>query len=184
MKLVLCSASPRRRELLARAGVRFTVAPSHIDETQRPGEPPLAYVRRMAAEKAAPQRRPDLVALAADTIVVVEGEVLGKPADRSDAGRILSRLSGREHRVITAVCVDEAVRAVETVVRFKPLTPRELDFIAGSGDGDDKAGAYAVQGVAGSFITAIDGSVSNVIGLPMAETLEMLERAGVELPWT
>ncbi|MCA1828103.1 MAG: nucleoside triphosphate pyrophosphatase [Myxococcales bacterium] len=184
MQLVLCSASPRRKELLARAGVRFTVTPSHIDETLRPGESALGYVRRMAVEKAAPQRRPGQVALAADTIVVVDGDVLGKPRDRSDAQRMLAALSGREHRVITAVCVNDAVREVETAVWFARLTSRQLAFIVDSGDGDDKAGAYAVQGVAGAFITAIDGSFSNVIGLPMAETLDMLAQAGVELPWT
>ena len=184
MKLVLCSASPRRRELLERAGVRFSVSPSHIDETQRPGEAALRYVRRMAVEKAAPQRTAGQVALAADTIVVVDGEVLGKPRDRSDAQRMLERLSGREHRVITAICVNDQVREVETAVWFARLTPRQVKFIVDSGDGDDKAGAYAVQGVAGAFVTAIDGSFSNVIGLPMVETLQMLGEAGVELPWT
>jgi septum formation protein len=184
MKLVLCSASPRRRELLERAGVSFTVAPSHIDEAQPQDEAPLRYVRRMALEKAAPQRKPGQIALAADTIVVVDGDVLGKPRDRSDARRMLERLSGREHRVITAVCVNDRLREVESAVRFARLTDKQVAFIVDSGDGDDKAGAYAVQGVAGSFITRIDGSFSNVIGLPMAETLEMLAEAGAELPWT
>lgn len=183
MKLVLCSASPRRRELLERAGVSFTVAPSHIDETQRPHEPANRYVRRMAIEKAAPQRRPGQIALAADTIVVIDGEVLGKPRDRSDARRMIDTLSGREHRVITAVCVNDAVREVETAVWFARLTEKQIAFVVDSGDGDDKAGAYAAQGVAGSFITRIDGSFSNVIGLPMAETLELLAAAGAELPW-
>ena len=184
MKLLLCSASPRRRELLERAGVRFSVAPSHIDETQRARETASQYVRRMAVEKAAPARKPGQVALAADTIVVVDGEVLGKPRDRSDAQRMLERLSGRAHRVITAICVDDQVREVETAVWFARLTPEQVKFIVDSGDGDDKAGAYALQGVAGAFVTEIDGSFSNVVGLPMSETLEMLAQAGVELPWT
>ncbi len=184
MKLVLCSASPRRRELLERVGVSFSVAPSHIDETQHPGESAIQYVRRMAIEKAEPSLKPGQVALAADTIVVVDGEVLGKPRDRSDAHRMLSLLSGREHKVITAVCVNDAVREVETSVRFASLSAGQLRFLVDSGDGDDKAGAYALQGVAGAFVTEIDGSFSNVIGLPMPETLEMLAQAGVELPWT
>jgi len=184
MKLLLCSASPRRRELLERIGVRFSVSPSHIDETQRSGESAIQYVRRMALEKAAPARKPGQVALAADTIVVVRGEVLGKPRDRSDAHRMLSLLSGREHRVITAVCVNDAVLEVETSVWFASLSAAQLTFLVDSGDGDDKAGAYALQGLAGAFVTEIDGSFSNVVGLPMSETLEMLAQAGAELPWT
>jgi septum formation protein len=183
MRLILCSASPRRREMLERLGVRFTVAPSHIDETRR-DESANQYVRRMAQEKAAPARKPGQVALAADTVVVVDGEVLGKPRDRSEAERMLSMLSGREHRVITAVCVNEAVLEVETLVRFARLTPGQLQFLVDSEDGDDKAGSYAIQGLAGAFITEIEGSFSNVVGLPLEETLEMLAQAGVELPWT
>src|SRR5438552_906360 len=155
MELVLCSASPRRNELLARLGVRFSVMPSHIDETQR-DESAQQYVRRMALEKAAAGRRPGRVVLAADTVVVVDGEVLGKPRDRADAQRMLSLLSGREHRVITAVCVNDGVRSVETAVRFAPLTQAQLRFLVESGDGDDKAGAYAIQGLAGAFITEIN----------------------------
>lgn len=183
MKLLLCSASPRRRELLALLGVRFTVAPSHIDETMRPDETAQQYVRRMAFEKAAAGRQPGQVALAADTIVVVDGEVLGKPRDRADAQRMLSLLSGREHEVITAVCVNDTVREVETGVWFAALTPGQVRFLAESGDGDDKAGAYAIQGLAGAFVTDIYGSFTNVVGLPMLETLEMLAQAGVEMPW-
>ena len=183
MNLLLCSASPRRRDLLLSLGVGFGVAPSHIDETRRDGEPPLEYARRMAREKAAAGMRPGFVALAADTIVVVGNEVLGKPRGRSDAERMLKLLSGVEHRVITAVCVQDRVRAVETRVRFAGLTPAQLRFLVDSGDGDDKAGAYAVQGLAGAFITRIEGSFTNVVGLPLAETLEMLAEAGVELPW-
>jgi septum formation protein len=185
MKLVLCSASPRRRELLERLGVRFSVVPAHIDETRNQREPPLAYVRRMAREKAeAGAARPGQIALGADTIVVVRDEVLGKPRDRSDAERMLRALSGTEHQVITAVCVPPEVRAVETLVKFASLTDAQVRWLAASGDGDDKAGAYAVQGLAGAFIERLDGSFTNVVGLPLAETLEMLSKAGVELPWT
>ena len=183
MKLVLCSASPRRRELLQGVGVSFSVAPAHIDESQKPGESPREYVERMAREKAAAGARSGQVALAADTIVLVGDEVLGKPRDRSDAERMLSKLSGIEHRVITAVCVPPRVRAVETAVRFAPLTPAQVRWLAASGDGDDKAGAYAVQGLAGAFVERIDGSFTNVVGLPLLETLQMLVEAQVELPW-
>jgi septum formation protein len=183
MKLVLCSASPRRREFLERLGVRFSAVAAHIDETRRPGEAALEYALRMAREKAASCAQGGDVVLAADTIVVVGEEVLGKPDDRADAERMLRRLSGIEHRVITAVCVPPRVCAVETVVKFGALTPAQIRWLAASGDGDDKAGAYAVQGLAGAFVERIDGSFSNVVGLPLAETLQMLAEAGVELPW-
>lgn len=184
MNLLLCSASPRRREFLERLGVRFSVAPAHIDETRKDGELALAYVQRMAREKAEACARPGQVALAADTIVVAGNEVLGKPRDRSDAERMLRRLAGIEHRVITAVCVPPELRAVETTVKFAPLSDAQIRWLAASGDGDDKAGAYAVQGLAGAFVERIEGSFSNVVGLPLAETLDMLSKAGVELPWT
>jgi len=183
MELVLCSASPRRRELLARLGVRFSVAPSHIDETQRE-ESAEQYVRRMALEKAGAGQKPGRVVLAADTVVVVDGEVLGKPRDRAGARRMLSLLSGREHRVITAICVNDEVREAITSVRFTKLSDAQIRWLADSGDGDDKAGAYAAQGLAGAFIERIEGSFSNVVGLPLAETLALLEEAGVALPWT
>lgn len=183
MKLVLCSASPRRRELLEGVGVRFSLAPAHIDETQRPGEAPGEYVRRMAREKAAAGARKGSVALGADTIVLVGEELLGKPRDRSDAERMLRVLSGIEHRVITAVCVPPRLRAVETKVKFATLEEAQVRWLAASGDGDDKAGAYAAQGLAGAFIERIDGSFTNVVGLPLLETLQMLAEASVELPW-
>jgi septum formation protein len=183
MKLLLCSASPRRREFLERLGIRFEQRPAQVDETQRPGEPPLGYVLRLAVEKAAGAIQPGAVALAADTIVVVGDEVLGKPRDRSDAARMLEQLSGIEHRVITAVCVGRRAVAVETRVTFALLSAAQVRWLAESGDGDDKAGAYAVQGLAGAFVERIDGSFSNVVGLPLAETLELLAEAGVELPW-
>ena len=181
--LILCSASPRRREFLERLGLGFEQSPPHLDETRRAGEPPLTYVLRMAVEKAAASGKPGAVALAADTIVVVGDEVLGKPRDRADAERMLRKLSGIEHRVVTAVCVGTTAVAVETKVRFAPLDERQIRWLAGSGDGDDKAGAYALQGLAGAFVERIDGSFSNVVGLPLTETLALLRAAGVELPW-
>ena len=184
MKLLLCSASPRRREFLERIGVRFAAAPAHIDERRNAGEAPLDYVCRVAREKAEAGARPGHVALAADTIVVVGEEVLGKPRDRADAERMLRLLGGVEHRVITAVCVLPQVRTVETLVKFAPLSEAQVQWLAASGDGDDKAGAYAVQGLAGAFVERLDGSFTNVVGLPMVETLDLLARAGVELPWT
>jgi septum formation protein len=184
MKLVLCSASPRRREFLERLGVRFSVAPAHIDESRREGESGREYVMRMAREKAQTAAGRGTVALAADTIVLVGEQVLGKPRDRSDAERMLRILSGIEHRVITAVCVPPSARAVETAVKFAPLSKAQVRWLVSSGDGDDKAGSYAIQGLAGAFVERIDGSFSNVVGLPLLETLQMLEKAGVELPWT
>ncbi len=184
MKLLLCSASPRRREFLERLGVRFSAAAAHIDESRKAGEPALSYVRRMAREKAQACARAGHVTLAADTVVVVGDEVLGKPRDRPDAERMLRLLSGIEHRVITAVCVPPEVRSVETAVTFAALSEAQVRWLAASGDGDDKAGAYAVQGLAGAFVERIDGSFTNVVGLPLAETLEMLAEAGVDLPWT
>jgi septum formation protein len=183
MKLVLCSASPRRREFLERLGIAFEVSPAHLDETRRPGEAPLAYVLRMAIEKAAAGGRPGAVSLSADTIVVLGDDVLGKPRDRAEAAAMLRRLSGNEHRVITSVCVEKRAIAVETSVRFARLTDAQVEWLAASGDGDDKAGAYALQGLAGAFVERIDGSFSNVVGLPLTETIALLAEAGVRLPW-
>lgn len=163
--------------------MRFSLAPAHIDETQRPGESARDYVMRMAREKAAAGARPGQVTLGADTIVLVGEEVLAKPRDASDAERMLRALSGVEHLVITAVCVPPRARAVETKVKFSRLSDAQVRWLAASGDGDDKAGAYAVQGLAGAFIERIEGSYTNVVGLPLLETLRLLEEAGVELPW-
>jgi septum formation protein len=184
VKLLLCSASPRRRELLEGVGVSLSVAPAHIDETRRPGEPVLAYAARMALEKSAAGARPGFAALGADTVVVQGEEVLGKPRDRADAERMLRLLSGVEHRVITAVSI-AGLRgfAVITFVKFAPLSEEQIRWLAASGEGDDKAGAYAVQGLAGAFVERIEGSYTNVVGLPLLETLRLLEDAGVELPW-
>jgi septum formation protein len=183
MTVLLCSSSPRRQEFLQRLGVRFTVLEAHIDEAQLPSEDPRRYALRMAQEKAARGTGSGNVVLAADTVVVVRGEVLQKPRDRVDARRMLGLLGGTTHLVMTAVCVPPEAEIVETRVRFQPLTDAQIAWLAASGDGDDKAGAYALQGLAGAFIESVEGSVSNVVGLPLAETLRMLGRAGVALPW-
>ena len=183
MKLLLCSASPRRREFLERLGLTFEVAPAQIDERRGRAEAALVYVARMAREKSQSCARPGHVALGADTIVVVGEEVLGKPRDRVDAERMLWLLSGIEHRVVTAVAVGAESAVVSTSVRFSKLSREQIRWLVDSGDGDDKAGAYAAQGLAGVFIERIEGSFSNVVGLPLLETVGLLEKAGVELPW-
>ncbi len=184
MRLVLASASPRRAELLQAAGFAFDVVPSHIDEAMRIGERPREYVRRMAAEKSAAvaarplDARGHAVILAADTAVIVDDDVLGKPRDDDDAARMLRRLSGRVHQVLTGVSVRqgayEAGRVVSTDVEFTRLSDEEVAWYVASGEGNDKAGAYAIQGVASRFIPRINGSYSNVVGLPIACVFELL----------
>jgi septum formation protein len=181
---VLASASPRRAELLRAAGITFDVRPAHIDETVRDGEAPEAYVRRMAEEKAAVVHGllPGRIVLAADTTVVVGSRILGKPADTADARRMLGLLSGRSHQVVTGVTmVAPGGGAVETrvgttTVEFAVLQAGDIDWYVASGEPMDKAGAYAIQGGASRFITRIDGSYSNVVGLPVAVVWEMLKR--------
>jgi septum formation protein len=189
--LVLGSGSPRRRELLARAGVAFEVQPADIDERARPGEPPLALAERLAREKAlaVAQRvgpAPARLVLGADTIVVVDGDVLGKPEDPDDAVRLLGRLVGRAHQVLTAVALVEsgALAAwsalVESRVWMRPAEAGEIRRYVATGEPLDKAGAYAAQGEGRRFIERIEGSESNVIGLPMEETLALLREAGLD----
>ncbi|MCP3141209.1 Maf family protein [Pyxidicoccus xibeiensis] len=186
--LVLASASPRRRELLSQLGLTFTVSAADIDETPHPGELPEAYVLRLARQKAraVAARHPAAWVLAADTTVVLGPELLGKPRDAEEARAMLSRLSGRTHEVHTGVALagrhDEAL-VVRTRVTFRNLSPGEIAWYAGTGEPLDKAGAYAVQGRGGFLVAAVDGSPTNVIGLPLGETLALLERAGVPLPW-
>jgi septum formation protein len=183
--LTLASASPRRRELLEQLGFALEVRPAHTDETARPAEPPRDYVHRVAVEKARAVAG-DAV-LAADTAVVLGREILGKPRDREDARRMLRALSGGVHEVLTGVCVrrgaTEHTAVVSAEVRLDPLTDAQIDWYVATGEPLDKAGAYAIQGIAGAFVRELRGSVSNVIGLPLAETLELLRRARVPLPW-
>jgi septum formation protein len=187
--LVLASASPRRRELLARAGLRFEVIPAGIDENVRPGESPAQLVGRLAREKAlavASRVGPDPArfVLGADTIVVLGESVLGKPRDPRDAEAMLSLLVGRTHRVITAVVVARShdlgwrARTVESRVRMRPAELEEIRAYVATGEPLDKAGAYAVQGRGRRFVAEIAGSESNVIGLPLDETLDLLREVG------
>jgi septum formation protein len=182
--LILASASPRRAELLTSAGFTFTVQTAEVDETPHPGEPPGAYVLRVARAKAqavsAVCRKSGSVILGADTTVVVDGEILGKPEGRDDAIRILKSLSGRVHEVLTGLSVvagmHEAEEVVTTRVRLLPITPDEINWYVNTGEPDGKAGAYAIQGRAARFVDWIEGSWSNVVGLPVATVYQMLKK--------
>jgi septum formation protein len=181
--LVLASASPRRRELLERVGVAFTVRPTHADETQHPGEAPLDYVRRVATAKAAAALRHTAQwALAADTIVVIDGVVLGKAEDPSEAAAMLRRLAGRTHQVTTAVALHgpggDRLLEVTSEVDVVALDEAGVADYVAAGEWRGKAGAYAVQGIGGALVRAVRGSVTNVIGLPLAETVELLRATG------
>lgn len=184
----LASASPRRRQLLAQIGIPFRVLEVEIDESIVPGEAPLAYVSRLAEAKAAAGRRHRLAAgpapvLAADTAVVIDGEILGKPKDAADAERMLRLLSGRTHEVLTAVALASAGRVDRCVsrseVRFRAITAAEARDYWGTGEPKDKAGAYAVQGFGAVFVADLRGSYSGVMGLPLYETAEFLRAAGI-----
>jgi nucleoside triphosphate pyrophosphatase len=171
--LVLASQSPRRAEILRQAGIPFVVRVAPVDETARDGEKPEEYVQRLAEMKAAAaQAGPDEVVLGADTTVVIDGEMLGKPADDADARRMLELLSGRRHEVLTGICLRSGARCVRdwaaTAVWFAPLSAREIAGYVASGEPLDKAGAYAIQGLASKFIDRIEGCYFNVVGLPVA----------------
>lgn len=189
-RLVLASASPRRRELLGQLGLAFEVSAADIDETPHPGEAAQAYVLRLAREKArtVAQRNPGAWVLAADTTVVLGEELLGKPHDTSEVREMMTRLSGRTHEVQTGVALagpsggDSLV--VGTKVTFRTLSPEEIAWYASTGESLDKAGGYAIQGKGGFLVERIEGSPTNVIGLPLGETLGLLARSGVPLPWS
>jgi septum formation protein len=183
--LVLASQSPRRQELLGILGIPFSVVPSSIDETPAPGETADDFVVRMAREKCGEvaSRVSQSVVLSADTIVTIDGAILGKPADKDDAARMLRRLSGRRHSVYTAVCVIDQPRAhtaeglERTDVWFSAMTDEQiLDYVRRE-DVMDKAGAYAIQGLAAVYIPRIEGNYSNVMGLPLPIVYEFLNRA-------
>lgn len=186
--LVLASTSPRRRELLARIGVTpARIAAPDIDETPLKGELPRAYVARLAESKAlAVERAADEVVLAGDTTVAVGRRILEKPVDEADLRRMLGLLSGRRHHVWSGVCVVDAdgrprVRVADTIVAFKVLSAAEIDWYVESGEGMGKAGGYAIQGRAETFVRFLSGSHSNVVGLPLFETRALLSAAGVPL---
>lgn len=180
-RLLLASASPRRAELLRAAGFVFDVQPANADETVHAGESALAYVTRVAEAKAGAVLRAagDRIVLAADTTVVVDGEIFGKPENADDAVRMLRALSDRRHEVLTAVTVAGQARTMTrvetTVVDFAPLSEREIEWYVASGEPVDRAGAYAVQGLASRFVTRVEGSYSNVVGLPVALVYVMLK---------
>ncbi len=187
MKLILASGSPRRRELLGGIGIGFDVVVSDVEERQDPGEPVDAYVRRLARDKGAAvaTTHPDAWVLSADTVVFIDSEVLEKPVSRADAASMLARIAGREHVVYTGVAlqhahagyIDEGV--VASKVRMIELTPEEISWYVDTGEPMDKAGSYAVQGIGAMFIESIDGSYSNVVGLPLSVVYAMLKRARV-----
>ena len=173
MVLVLASQSPRRAEILRQAGIPFTVRAADIDETPRHGEKPEEYVCRLAEEKAlAVECQPDDIVLGADTTVVIDGEMLAKPADAADARRMLALLSGRRHEVLTGISIRRGLDVIRdwaaTEVWFTTMTEREIDDYVASGEPMDKAGAYAIQGLACKFIEKIEGCYFNVVGLPIA----------------
>lgn len=187
-QVILASASPRRRELLSQVGITAEVQAVDIDESKKLNETVLAYVERLAKEKAQrgfeliknPQKLP---VLGSDTIVEIDGEVLGKPESRQQAKEILMRLSGKKHAVHTAVAIvtenETFFKLSSTEVQFKTLQMEEVERYVASGEADDKAGAYAVQGIAAQFVKNINGSYSGVMGLPLYETVELLNQCGV-----
>jgi septum formation protein len=187
--LILASASPRRRDLLGQLGVSFEVHEPCVEERGLPGESPSTQALRLAQAKATEVAKafPGRTLLAADTLVAIGDRVLGKPGSREEARTFLELLSAKTHLVHTALCLlageARTTRTIITEVDFRNLGEREIDWYLDTGEPMDKAGAYAIQGRGGVFVTAIRGSYSNVVGLPLAETVEMLGAAGVALPW-
>jgi septum formation protein len=189
--LVLASASPRRRELLGGLGLAFTVRPVDLDETPLPGEEPRAYVLRLSREKAAARTEPGELVLAADTIVVLDGDLLGKPRDEQDARRMLGRIAGREHTVLTGVALREMGHAgrdlrqaavVETSrVRMAAMSPEQIAWYVTTGEPLDKAGSYAVQGLGALFVEEVFGNYTNVVGLPLPATYRLFAELGYDL---
>jgi len=181
--LILASQSPRRSELLHQAGIPFIAQPANVDETIRSGEAPGEYVKRVAQEKAAAiEANPPDIVLGADTVVVIDGQILGKPRDPTDAIRMLETLSGCEHAVLTGICLCRAAETIldvaETRVWFLPLTHSEIQEYVATGEPMDKAGAYAIQGLASKFVRRIEGSYTNVVGLPVELVYQYLHRWG------
>jgi len=186
-ELVLASSSPRRREILASLGLRFTVRASNVDESLLPGESAFDAAERLARAKAvaAAAGAPEVLVVAADTLVVLEGVALGKPRDRADARRMLGALAGRAHDVVTGVACSLGGRIVSgretTRVVFAAMSDAEIAAYAATGEPDDKAGAYAVQGIGGLFVERVEGSPSNVVGLPVRLFYSLASRLGVNL---
>lgn len=187
MDIVLASASPRRQELLRQVGLAFRVIPSNVSEEVADPLTPGELVEHLALIKAADvaAREPGALVIGADTIVVVDGAVLGKPKDRADAIAMLERLSGREHQVMTGVALLYGNRRLvsheETSVRFVPLTRAQIERYVDTGEPMDKAGAYGIQGRASAMISGIEGDYFNVVGLPLCRTVRMLSQLGVNV---
>lgn len=178
--IILASASPRRAELLSAAGIAFVQLPADVDETPLVDEAPAAYVERLARTKAeaVARSRPDAIVLGADTVVVVDGVTLGKPRDAHDAASMLARLQGRIHQVLTGVALVRGARRASAVsvtsVWFHPMTASEIAAYVASGEPMDKAGAYAIQGLASRYIAGVEGSYPNVVGLPVDVVTSLL----------
>ena len=192
-RLILASASPRRRELLTQAGYLFEVEAADVDESPRAGESPSDYVRRLAEEKARavftkPANQSDVIVLGADTTVVLDGEILGKPANAADARRMLRALSGRTHQVLTGIAaatragISSAVESTD--VTFSEIPEAELDAYCPTSEPLDKAGAYGIQGYAARWIPRIDGCYFNVMGLPIARAVRLVKEARSKYGWT
>ena len=186
-RVVLASASPRRRDLLRLIGISHDVRPADIDETYRPHEQPAPHAERLAREKALAAHAPEAVVIGSDTIVVVDGDVLGKPADRDDAARMLRRLSGRSHVVMTAVAVaweGRVASGVEEVgVTFRDLSDDDIARYIATGEPMDKAGAYGIQGYGATIVTRVDGDYFAVMGLAVNRMVRLFERLGLRYPF-
>jgi septum formation protein len=186
VRVILASSSPRRRELLNLVGIAHEVRPADIDETVLPGEHPSPHAERLARSKAAAVAAsdPSAVVIGSDTIVVIEGQILGKPVDRGDAQRMLRMLSGREHTVVTAVAAaleGKVVSSVEQVrVTFRALTDQEIDDYIATGEPMDKAGSYGIQGFGATIIRKVDGDFFAVMGLPLVTLVALLPELGVK----
>jgi septum formation protein len=180
--LILASASPRRAQLLTAAGIRFDTRAADVDETPLAGEPPDAYVQRLAREKAeaVAQVEPGRLVLGADTTVVVDGRILAKPADAAEARRMLEQLAGRRHEVLTGVALtgprEPMVAVATTAVWFAPMTTEDIAWYVETGEWHDKAGGYGIQGRISRFVARVEGSYTNVVGLPVSLVCDLLMR--------
>jgi len=183
-RVLLASGSPRRAALLSQIGIPFDVVVPEVDETPRAGEQPERYVERLARTKVAAGERPGRVTLAADTVVVLDGQILGKPVSAAEGIDMLLRLGGREHDVLTAIAVSNGsaidAQVVRTRVRFRKVDRALAEAYWATGEGSDKAGGYGIQGIGGILAESITGSYSAVVGLPLAETEQALSRFGVD----
>ena len=182
--LILASASPRRQELLQSVGLKFKIIPARVNENYLAGESPRQHVKRLSIDKAIiiARQYPDAWVLGADTIVVIDGLILGKPKNKTQAREMLQKLSGNEHKVFTGFTIAQAAaevyqtKVIQSAVRFKTISPKEMDWYVSCDEPYDKAGGYAVQGKGTCFIQSIRGSYTNVIGLPLCEVIEALKK--------